>query len=293
MKILKIIRKAIAINCSILIFFLIVALVFLYSGKSVINQENLSNYIEDADVLNMDVNMIFNLEESGITLNEKIYQLGIESEIPEQILDDIISSDEINVILGDFFSNTINYLVNGDEKPQLSIDSINKMIEVANNSLDNHLNLILDSEVLDSYIQNFCNKLTDIVPERQEVIGRLPITYIQDFLNFNPLYLYLAILVLIIVIVACLLSIYRPLKYLAIPMIISGVLFAILGSMNNFINSYVISNLDGLKPLISPFITIVLTIIFKVGVLVSFSGVFIMITYVVINRIVINSHKTK
>ena len=230
---------------------------------------------------------------SGITLNEKIYQLGIESEIPEQILDDIISSDEINIILGDFFSNTINYLVNGDEKPQLSIDSINKMIEVANNSLDNHLNLILDSEVLDSYIQNFCNKLTDIVPERQEVIGRLPITYIQDFLNFNPLYLYLAILVLIIVIVVCLLSIYRPLKYLAIPMIISGVLFAILGSMNNFINSYVISNLDGLKPLISPFITIILTIIFKVGVLVSFSGVFIMITYVVINRIVINSHKTK
>ena len=293
MKILKIIRKAIAINCSILIFFLIIALVFLYSGKSVINQENLSNYIEDADVLNMDVNMIFNLEESGITLNEKIYQLGIESEIPEQILDDIISSDEINIILGDFFSNTINYLVNGDEKPQLSIDSINKMIEVANNSLDNHLNLILDSEVLDSYIQNFCNKLTDIVPERQEVIGRLPITYIQDFLNFNPLYLYLAILVLIIVIVVCLLSIYRPLKYLAIPMIISGVLFAILGSMNNFINSYVISNLDGLKPLISPFITIILTIIFKVGVLVSFSGVFIMITYVVINRIVINSHKTK
>ena len=293
MKILKIIRKAIAINCSILIFFLIVALVFLYSGKSVINQENLSNYIEDADVLNMDVNMIFNLEESGITLNEKIYQLGIESEIPEQILDDIISSDEINIILGDFFSNTINYLVNGDEKPQLSIDSINKMIEVANYSLDNHLNLILDSEVLDSYIQNFCNKLTDIVPERQEVIGRLPITYIQDFLNFNPLYLYLAILVLIIVIVVCLLSIYRPLKYLAIPMIISGVLFAILGSMNNFINSYVISNLDGLKPLISPFITIILTIIFKVGVLVSFSGVFIMITYVVINRIVINSHKTK
>ena len=263
MKILKIIRKAIAINCSILIFFLIVALVFLYSCKSVINQENLSNYIEDADVLNMDVNMIFNLEESGITLNEKIYQLGIESEIPEQILDDIISSDEINIILGDFFSNTINYLVNGDEKPQLSIDSINKMIEVANNSLDNHLNLILDSEVLDSYIQNFCNKLTDIVPERQEVIGRLPITYIQDFLNFNPLYLYLAILVLIIVIVVCLLSIYRPLKYLAIPMIISGVLFAILGSMNNFINSYVISNLDGLKPLISPFITIILTIIFK------------------------------
>ena len=293
MKILKIIRKAIAINCSILIFFLIVALVFLYSGKSVIKKENLSNYIEDADVLNMDVNMIFNLEESGITLNEKIYQLGIESEIPEQILDDIISSDEINIILGDFFSNTINYLVNGDEKPQLSIDSINKMIEVANNSLDNHLNLILDSEVLDSYIQNFCNKLTDIVPERQEVIGRLPITYIQDFLNFNPLYLYLAILVLIIVIVVCLLSIYRPLKYLAIPMIISGVLFAILGSMNNFINSYVISNLDGLKPLISPFITIILTIIFKVGVLVSFSGVFIMITYVVINRIVINSHKTK
>ena len=60
------IRKALAISCSVLIFILIVALVFLYSGKSLVNRENLSNYIENAEVLNMDINVIFNLEESGI-----------------------------------------------------------------------------------------------------------------------------------------------------------------------------------------------------------------------------------
>ena len=146
---------------------------------------------------------------------------------------------------------------------------------------------------LEEYIRDFCSKLADIVPERYEVIGSLPITSIQAFLNFNQLYLYLMIAVLLIIITICLLSIYKPIKYLAIPMISSGVMFAIFGSMNNFINDYVISNLDGLKPLISPFITILLTIIFKVGVLVSFSGVFLMIIYVVINRIVINNHKTK
>ena len=287
------IRKALAISCSVLIFILIVALVFLYSGKSLVNRENLSNYIENAEVLNMDINVIFNLEESGITLKEKIYQLGLESNIPEDVLDDIISSDEINIIFGDFFSNTIDYLVNGLNKPQLSEDSINKLIEVANDSLEDHINLILESEQLEEYIRDFCSKLADIVPERYEVIGSLPITSIQAFLNFNQLYLYLMIAILLVIITICLWSIYKPIKYLAIPMISSGVMFAIFGSMNNFINDYVISNLDGLKPLISPFITILLTIIFKVGVLVSFSGVFLMIIYVVINRIVINNHKTK
>lgn len=287
------IRKALAISCSVLIFILIVALVFLYSGKSLVNRENLSNYIENAEVLNMDINVIFNLEESGITLKEKIYQLGLESNIPEDVLDDIISSDEINIIFGDFFSNTIDYLVNGLNKPQLSEDSINKLIEVANDSLEDHINLMLESEQLEEYIRNFCSKLADIVPERYEVIGSLPITSIQAFLNFNQLYLYLMIAILLVIITICLWSIYKPIQYLAIPMISSGVMFAIFGSMNNFINDYVISNLDGLKPLISPFITILLTIIFKVGVLVSFSGVFLMIIYVVINRIVINNHKTK
>ncbi len=293
MNFFMIIKRALAISCSILIFLLIVVLVFLYSGKSLVNRENLSNYIKNAEILNMDINVIFNLEESGITLKEKIYQLGLESNIPEVVLDDIVSSEEINIIFGDFFSNTIDYLVNGVEKPQLSNDSINKLLEVANISLENHINLMLESEQLEIYIRDFCNKLTDIVPERQEAIGNLPITSIRTFLNFNQTYLYLMIVVLLVIVTLCLWSIYKPIKYLAIPMISSGVMFAILGSMNNFINNYVISNLDGLKPLISPLITILLTIVFKVGVLVSFSGVFLMIIYVVINRIVINNHKTK
>lgn len=287
------IRKSFAISSSILIFLLIVALVFLYSGKSLVNRENLSDYIEDAEILNMDVNVIFNLEESGITLKEKIYQLGLESNIPENVLEDIISSKEINIIFGDFFSNTINYLVNGLNKPQLSNDSINKLIEVANISLEDHINLMMEQEQLEEYVRNFCNKLTDIVPERYEVIGDLPITSIQMFLNFDQTYLYLVIIILLVIIMFCLWSIYKPIKYLAIPMIVSGVMFAILGSMNNFINDYVISNLEGLKPLISPLITILLTVIFKNGVLISFSGIFLLIIYVVINRIVINSHKTK
>ena len=59
--------------------------------------------------MNMDVNLIFNLEESGITLEEKIYNLGIDSNIPQEIVDDILKSEEINFILGDFFSKTIDY----------------------------------------------------------------------------------------------------------------------------------------------------------------------------------------
>ncbi len=293
MKFFKIIRKATAINCSILILIILFLLVFLYAGKSLVNRENLSSYFKNAELLNMDINVIFNLEESGITLKEKIYQLGISSNIPEVILNDIIKSDEINMIFGDFFNKTVDYLVNANLKPHLSDDSVNKLIEIANVSLEDHINLMMESEELEIYIKDFCSKLTDIIPDRQIVIGGLPITSIKTYLNFKPFYLYLIILGLLIIITLCLWSIYKPIKYLAIPMILSGVIFAIFGSTNGFINSYVLADLDTLKPLISPLITILLTIIFKAGVLISFSGVFLMMIYIVINRIVINNYKTK
>ena len=258
--------------------------------------------IIDKIITSVDINKKTAVIEVGPGIGALTQRLALQSgkvisfEIDERfkpVYRDYLNFDNLNIIFGDFFSHTIDYLVNGLDKPQLSSDSIDKLKEVANFSLESHINLMLESEELEIYIQDFADQLTEIVPQRHEVIGKLPIASIQTFLNFNQLYLYLLILGLLIIITFCLWSIYKPLKYLAIPMIVSGVLFAILGSMNNFINDYVISNLEGLKPLISPLITILLTIVFKVGVLISFSGVFLMIIYVVINRIVINNHKTK
>lgn len=290
---MKFISKMMAYICGILLFFAISFLILIYSGKSMLNKENLSNYIKSSNILNIDINVIFNLEESGMTLKEKIYNLGIESNIPEKIMEDILKSEEINIILGDFFNETIYYLIDEREKPQLSEDAVTKMLDLACASLEDHINIMMSEEDLKSYVLDFEEKLMDIVPERQIMIGVLPVSIIKSLLNFNTIYLVLLIFIILILLVLFLWSFYKPIKYLGTCLLINGIIFVILGSLNNFFSQLVLSQVERLKFVISPFITIILTIWFKCGVLISFTGVFIIIFYIVINRIVINNNKTR
>ena len=290
---MKFISKMLAYICGILLFFAISFLILIYSGKSMLNKENLSNYIKSSNILNIDINVIFNLEESGMTLKEKIYNLGIESNIPEKIMEDILKSEEINIILGDFFNETIYYLIDEREKPQLSNDAVTKMLDLACASLEDHINIMMSEDDLKSYVLDFEDKLMDIVPERQVMIGVLPVSIIKSLLNFNTIYLVALIFVILILLVIFLWSFYKPIKYLGTCLLINGIIFVILGSLNNFFSQLVLSQVERLKFVISPFITIILTIWFKCGVLISFTGVFIIIFYIVINRIVINNNKTR
>ena len=290
---MKVIGKFLTLICVLILFVLIFLTIVIYSGKSLLNKENLSKYIKNSNILNMDINVIFNMEESGITLKEKIYKLGIESNIPEKIVNDILKSDEINLILGEFFNETIYYLIDEREKPELSQEAIDKMIELASISLEDNINIMLTEEELQNYIIDYSNKLTQIIPDRQVMIGVLPISTINSILSFNILYLYLAIFILIVLLVLFSWSFYKPIKYLGISMLISGIIFVTLGCMNNVINQMILSQIERLKVLVSPFITILLTIWFKCGVLISFSGVFLILIYIVINRIIINSYESK
>ena len=290
---MKLIRKILTFFCIIFLFIAIVFTIIIYSGKNLLNKENLSNYIKNSNILNMDINVIFNLEESGMTLKEKIYNLGLECNIPDKIVDDILKSDEINLILGDFFNETIYYLIDERTKPELSDDAVNKMTELASLSLEDHINIMLTKEELNEYILDYADKLTSIIPDRQVMIGVLPISTINSILNFNIVYLYLIMFILLVLIVLFSWSFYKPIKYLGISMLVSGLIFVILGCMNSFLNELILTQIERLKLLVSPFITILLTIWFKSGVLISFSGVFLILIYVVINRIIINSYETK
>ena len=290
---MKLLRQILTFFCIIFLFVAIVFTIIIYSGKNLLNKENLSNYIKNSNILNMDINVIFNLEESGMTLKEKIYNLGLECNIPDKIIDDILSSDEINLILGDFFNETIYYLIDERTKPELSEQAVNKMLELASLSLEDHINIMLTDEELNQYILNYADKLTSVIPDRQVMIGVLPISTINSVLNFNINYLYLIMFVLLALTILFSWSFYRPIKYLGISMLISGIIFVTLGCMNNFLNELILTQIERLKLLVSPFITILLTIWFKCGVLISFSGVFLILIYIVINRIIINSYETK
>lgn len=270
---------------SFLLLILIMITMFITCNRFLISKKNISNFINEANVLNIDVNILFNQEESGITLKEKLISLALENNIPEEIIYDLIQTEEINEFLGDFFNQTIKYTINGGYKPQILDGTIEKMKIIANKSLNNHINVMLEDEQLDIYVEDYCNSIVNIIPNRNEMIGNIPIDILENILNFNVLYLCFIIILVLILISIINGSYYKFIKYLGIGMLISGLIFVLVGSLEYIISNIVLEQINTMKPFILSLITNLLTIWFKCGVLISFFSVVLLLVYSTINRI--------
>ena len=99
MKLRHIIRKTLNFVLSLILFVLITIIIFISSCKNLVTKESISNYVKSIDILNVDLGIIFNLDEKGITLKEEITNLAINSNIPKSIINDILKSKEINIFL--------------------------------------------------------------------------------------------------------------------------------------------------------------------------------------------------
>lgn len=282
MKFIKCLMNAF-ISCILLC--LIIILMFVICSKILVSKENISSFISNANILNVDVNVLFNQEESGITLKDKIVSIAIENKIPKEIIEDILKSKQMNRLLGDFFNQTINYTINGSEKPKILEETVNDMKFIAKESLNSHINIMLEEEQLDLYIEDYCDSIANIVPDRNEIIGSIKVDIFKDILNFNVPYLYLIIFLVLILIMLINKSWYKFIEYLGITMLISGVLFVTMGSMEYIISKLILNQITVMQPFILSIITNLLTIWFKSGVLISFSSVVLILIYLTINRI--------
>lgn len=289
MKLRHIIRKTLNFVLSLILFVLITIIIFISSCKNLVTKESISNYVKSIDILNVDLGIIFNLDEKGITLKEEITNLAINSNIPKSIINDILKSEEINIFLGDFFKGTIDYVLKNSTKPEISTSAHEKMNEIAFSSLENHINVMLSEEELEEYIDTYLEKLVNIVPSRDEIIGEYDLDKINFIIYYDMTYLYISLFILCLLFCIINKSFYKLFKYLGITMIISGLLYVMLGCMNNVFNSILIEKYKTLETFISPLINSIATIVFKNGVFVSFIGLFIYITYIISNRIHINN----
>lgn len=282
---MKLVKLVFNIFIFLVLQLLIMVAMFVQCSKTLISQENISDFISDADILNVDINVLFNQEESGITLKEKIAELATLNNIPDEIVEDILQSEEINQLLGDFFNQTITYIIEGGEKPHISETSIENMKKAANTSLNNHLNIMLEEEQLEIYIEDYSKSITNIVPDRTVVIGDMPTDIIKYIINFDMTYLYIAIILLLALPALSTKKFYTPIKYLGFAMFISGIIFVIIGSMEFVITSFIANNIQGMVPFVLSLITNVLTIWFKSGVLISFTSILLLLIYTTLNRI--------
>ena len=145
---MKFIKIFINTFLSLALIVVITASMFVYCSKALISKENISRYVKSADIINADIGTLFNREASGVTLKQRITELAREKNIPEDIITDILKSDGINMLLGDFFNQTVMYIVNGDSKPVMLQKTIDDMKLVARESLNNHINIMMDEEEL-------------------------------------------------------------------------------------------------------------------------------------------------
>lgn len=289
---MRVLRKSVTLFLSIILFALILVMMSILSAKTLISRDNLSDYSKNVDILNVDLGIIFNLDEKGVTLREEIYKQGLDSGIPDIIMEDILRSDEINIVLGDFFKNTIDYVLKNTVKPSISSSTVDKMIKLANESLENHMNIMMSSNELEIYVRNYCNRLTDIVPDRDLILKDYNINSIDrinQIIYFDMTNIYILILVVCLLICIVNRSIYKLFRYLGFTMILNGIIFVILGCLNDFFSTLLIDRYSNLGNFLEPLTINILTIIFKNGVLVSFSGLFIYLIYIIVNRIKLNS----
>jgi len=263
---------------------LILILMFINCSKTLISSENISDFINDANILNMDINTLFNQEESGIILKDKLYFLAIDNNIPKEIIEDILKSKEINYLLGDFFNQSIKYIINNTKKPKLSSETIDGMKKIANQSLEEHLNIMLEPEILEIYIENYCNSIITIIPDRDNIIGDIPIKLPKKIVNFDMIHMYIIIILILLLTILINKKWYSFIKYLGISMLISGIIFVILGSLEYIIINLITNQITAMKSFILPLITNILTIFFKSGVLVSFTSIVVILISMTLNK---------
>jgi len=292
MKFMIIIKKLFASLCSLALFCILLLTMLLITTRNLITKDNLASYIKDADILSMKVNTLLDIGEEGnqITLKEKIESMALNIGIPKEVVEDIAKSEELNELLGEFFSGTIDYVLNDSEKPVLSEETVDKMKQAALESSSNHINVTLEDEELERYIEIYTEELRELLPDRSHYIGTgVWVNNIRDFLSLNSAYLYLTMAILTIFIGLFCWSTYKPLQYVSITMIMAGLIFVIFGSADGVMNPLLVSQATSMKAIISPLITNILTLWFKCGVIVSFGGMFLLVIYAVIARVMKHS----
>lgn len=294
MKVLTILRKTLATVCAFILFCLIVVIILLSTVKKIISKENIAEYINDSNVLELKANEFLEVEHENIsedsTIEDVILIKAKEAQIPDEVVNDLIESNELNVLLGDFIKGIIEYAIIDEEKPTLSEETINNLVLVASDSLESHIGIVMEQEELKKHIEEYISGLNDIVLEKNDIIiDNINLDIVKKVFTFNANYIYLAILILTILISLILWNWYYPIKYLGISITLAGLIFTIIGSLEwiiyGLIKEKFLMNID----LIHPILNKILRVFFEKGVFYTAIGIFLIVIFIVINRF----HKNK
>ncbi len=271
---------------------------FLNATKNILSRESIADYINKSNVLEIQVGKLFKVEDTHLndqlTIRETVLIMADEAGIPSSIIDDLVESYELNNLLGDFIRGIIDHTVIGEEKPIISKEAIVNLKSIANSILENHIEIVMEEEELERYIDKYIASLNNLIPERDYIIAySYQLDMVRQILTFDVIYIYITGFLLLISISLLSWCWYYSIKALGVSMILSGVVFTVLGSLNWTIYNLIKNHVIKIEGLVKPLLDKILMICFKEGVLFTFIGIIILLLFIVINRFCLNRKQLK
>lgn len=289
-KTLKILGTIAAAITSVIYFCLLISFSFALSFTSVINKDNLKEFIKPLDVTLLPIgsvvsdqkeNQFNDTETVGDFLEDTLVNSGFTALEAETIL----NSKEIKTILNDYAYNIFEYSFYGKEvMPQLSSKEILAAITSSKVTLNDEKTTEIENLLAD--LNNKASNEIKIDKVNGEKVNYSEaMQYGLNIINSLWLKVGLAISFIIVFLLVALYtwSFYKPLIWLGVPSIISGGLTAMVGSLRVITSNINIKELGEYQDLFVKLLNPIFNNLLITGLIVLVLGILMVVSYSLID----------
>ena len=230
MKAVKILSKFFAVILAILFgFTFLIFMTFLFT-RDLLSENSIDKYVEASEVFNTKSEEVFYEEGTNKTIKTEIQEELSKINIPSNITEEVLNSEEVDDILSTYTSNYINYILVDDKRPSFPS---NQLLSIVNQKLEKYKLILTTKETkfLENYIETLGKKIDSSMPSVYQLNNmgydmygiRLLSTII--FSTEAVLGLIFVLILITILIGICLWNKLKAIRSISIPIILVGVIF--------------------------------------------------------------------
>ena len=266
MKFLNGLGKFFALIFSTIYYFLLLIMLFLMFSSKFITKEFYVKTIKKIDLSEIKIK-----EENNKTIEQLLIEKLEESGIDEKTSKEILKNEKLKEFVGNIIGNSISSIITKE-----------KLIEVTNEDLKKIINEIpIDIKISDEELNELTNEINTAIKEEINLDEK--VISIIKFIQSKYMYIFIMCFIIINYLLISLLtwSFYKPLRYLSIPTMLTGITLIV----TIFLPSLLINILNVNLPFnLEPIIKVLLNPLLIPGILLTIIGVVMIVLYNIINK---------
>ncbi len=198
--------------------------------KNMISYESINAYVEDANIFDYSSQEV---NDDSTTLRQLVEKELLSREIPVLTTDEILDSEELNTVLGDYIYHYSKYLMFNKTKPNFPSDEILNIVEEVYAKNENKALSDVQKKDVSKYIISLGNKIDKSVfdnGEANEMFSINEISFLRPLFSSEYTVIVLAVMMLLTVLLIslCLGSLKRAINWCSKAVITNGVLLIVL-----------------------------------------------------------------